>query len=914
MAWGTAGTVATQPIGANQTWESPVIASAGGRMLINLRWEGKRSPSLNIKRTIGGIAVYAHDFARLSVRQESANVWVGTSDVPLPDMSIVAFNDGPDGVLSWSMTPWIESGGTGGSLSDADKAAIAKIATIETQLSEVVTNFSEEGQELTAGENVEQGDTRTYTVGGATFTLENRLKTKRKVNDPIDVTELNRWLVKSQFVATATAFPANALIPKGFNLKHTDGSILINKSTRVTGAEIDLTQWDTEVNSFNVLNDWIVNANDDYAVGDKLLRGDDRRITVGTTPVRITYRGADKTAATLTAAELANWEIIPNSPATAYPGAVLAPKGFVYYRSETGQLLQLTTDRTLPAAFDAGQWASVSSTLVKYVGAGETFNVLSLPTIAEKFVFFQSANIQNGVGNATYNATGFARYPGDGKNGPILMTILTSSNPAITVGEWQNTLTTTTVNSVDTQTWSGWTEYKLERPWGVSSANGEVYTGTRVVWDLTHNIIPFRIDSGKPITLKPKTTWADYRAGSLRDTGGAVLAFNGTFPASGTGEVLVTWRNATPEWTVAAVTPIDTSVTPTPVALPSDLAAIVLPKEGDRRFVRSADFDYQFTKAYLMAVTGASTETMVNPRAVFPGDGTTGVWRPETPDKVSDAWVIPTTNRNDVNAFYRRKFYGGAVRSISFEVNEPATVNLQTTKKVITIANFAAVIAGTETVPEQFSKTASSGFYGGPAVFIRPVVGGVTSIVVVAVKADGTVFINNVNLAETATGLIRRVLINGVPADPVALQSIEIPVVPTITGPNLADLSLGTFDTSGDTSGGFVSNRAGARLESLNFVFRDRRTTTFPTRSANVVLNGSDFTGAVGTGWTYQINNTPPRNGIYRDVTLDGVVYGILVQWLTTPTGTRFYFQDLNNGSWNTTGRFENVTIKWSAT
>lgn len=84
MTWGAAGTVTTQQIAANQTWESPVITAASGRMLINLRWQGKRSPSLNIKRTIGGLAVYAHDFALLSVRPESPGVWVGTTDVPLP--------------------------------------------------------------------------------------------------------------------------------------------------------------------------------------------------------------------------------------------------------------------------------------------------------------------------------------------------------------------------------------------------------------------------------------------------------------------------------------------------------------------------------------------------------------------------------------------------------------------------------------------------------------------------------------------------------------------------------------------------------------------------------------------------------------------------------------------------------------
>jgi hypothetical protein len=210
----------------------------------------------------------------------------------------------------------------------------------------------------------------------------------------------------------------------------------------------------------------------------------------------------------------------------------------------------------------------------------------------------------------------------------------------------------------------------------------------------------------------------------------------------------------------------------TPIAAPSDLAAITAPKEGDRRFVRSADGDYQFTKTYLMAVNGASTENPANPKAILAADGTAGLWRSDVPDRVSDIWLSVATNRNDINTFYRRKFYGGAVKSISFEVNEPATTNVQATKRVIKIADFAAVIAGTETVAEQSGKNANSGFYGAPAVFIRPVVGGVTSIVVVAVRTDGTVFVNTMNLAESVSGLIRRVLINGIPADPIPVTDV----------------------------------------------------------------------------------------------------------------------------------------------
>jgi hypothetical protein len=361
----------------------------------------------------------------------------------------------------------------------------------------------------------------------------------------------------------------------------------------------------------------------------------------------------------------------------------------------------------------------------------------------------------------------------------------------------------------------------------------------------------------------------------------------------------------------SAFPPNATELSGGPVTTIADLQALLIPKEGTRRFVQSANVDYQFALQYLTAVTGESTETPANPRSARPTDNTAGIWQPAEPNRPSDAWVLTSPNRNDINTFYRRRYYGGTVKSISFEVNEPSATNAQTPKRVISISDFAAVIAGTETVSEQSGKQANSPFYGGPAVFIRPIVGGITSIVVVAVRADGTVIINNINLAETASGLIRRVVINGIPADPLPLQSIDIPTMPTITAPNLTDFSLGTFDTSGDASGGFVSHRAGARLESLNFTFRDRRTASFPNRWTNVVLNLSDFSG--GSGWTYRIDNTPSRSGISRDITVDGGTYTLLIQWTYTPTGILFYFQDGHSSAWNSYGRFENVTIKWSA-
>jgi hypothetical protein len=550
MTWGTAGTVTTQPIAANQTWESPVITAASGRMLINLRWEGKRSPSLNIKRTIGGVAVYAHDFARLSMRQESPGVWAGTSDIPLPDMSIVAFNDGLDGVLSWSMTPWLESGGTGGSLSDADKASIAKIATLETQLSEVVTSFSEDGQELTAGETVEQGDTRTYTVAGAVFTVTNRLKTKRKVDDPIGVTELNRWIIESIIAPVIRSFPANTLIPKGFSIIHTDGSKLINRATRVTGAEIDLTQWDTEVNSLSTLNDWIANAGDDYAVGDKLLKADDRRIMVGTTPVRITYRGADKVAVAMTVAELANWEIIPNSPAISYPGAVLAPKGFIYSRSETGELLQLKDSRELPATFDRTQWETVGQGKTVREVIGGSVDALTLLDAPENAFFLNGVTVNNGPGNAAQNVSGWLYTAGDGKNGVVTLTVIGGDNVGAIGGTWSRRVTTPapTVPVPNPPTDNGtWVRTPLAGAPTASINNGTVFTGSSIIWDLTHTIKPaFTLDG--TIVLTPKTDWST-RTGSLSIQSGVLV---GSLPAYGTDPIELIYSPSPISWTIVA--------------------------------------------------------------------------------------------------------------------------------------------------------------------------------------------------------------------------------------------------------------------------------------------------------------------------------------------------------------------------
>lgn len=431
-----------------------------------------------------------------------------------------------------------EGGNSGGTatLSQADRDAIAKVGTLETQLTDAETRFSDDGKELTAGENVKQGDTRTYTLGDAVFTLENRVKTARKVANPIDVAEVNKWLIKSQFPPLSYIYPASVVVPKAYRLQHTDGSVLTAKDTFASGATIDLSKWNVEISSVSRLNDWIADAGDDYAEGDKLLKADDRRIPVGSVGARITYRGADKTAVKLDAAELGDWEI-PNAIAMAYPGAVLAPRGFLYQRSENGKLLRLRDNRLLPATFDASQWDTLASDA--RLLSGEVFNILSFPTIPEKILIFNNCNLQNGPANSTQGVSGWGFWFGDARNGRMFLRILTSDNPSLTIGEWTTTLSTTILNGNDLATWTDWVEPPLARPYDNTANNGSVFTGGRYTWNLAHNIRPARISGfGDPVRLKPLTTWADYRPGSIQG-----ITFTGTPPTSGTTEITIAQFN-----------------------------------------------------------------------------------------------------------------------------------------------------------------------------------------------------------------------------------------------------------------------------------------------------------------------------------------------------------------------------------
>lgn len=218
---------------------------------------------------------------------------------------------------------------------------------------------------------------------------------------------------------------------------------------------------------------------------------------------------------------------------------------------------------------------------------------------------------------------------------------------------------------------------------------------------------------------------------------------------------------------------IAASIPQTPVSVDgvAALKAIAAPTDGTARFVKSLDEGYQFRSTYIANAAG----TPIAAEAQTPTDGTPGVWLPVSVPRSADDWVIAATDRTNLGTYYTRRLVGATVTSIEFEVNEPSTENARTTKRAISIPDFPAVMAGTATVLDQQSVSANSGYYGGPTVFIRPSVGGVQSSVAVCAKPDGTVIIYNSNLAGTIAGLIRRVKINGIPANPQFYRNLTIP-------------------------------------------------------------------------------------------------------------------------------------------
>lgn len=281
---------------------------------------------------------------------------------------------------------------------------------------------------------------------------------------------------------------------------------------------------------------------------------------------------------------------------------------------------------------------------------------------------------------------------------------------------------------------------------------------------------------------------------------------------------------------------IAASIPQTPVSVDgvAALKAIAAPTDGTARFVKSLDEGYQFRSTYIANAAG----TPIAAEAQTPTDGTPGVWLPVSVPRSADDWVIAATDRTSLSTYYTRRLVGAPVTSIEFEVNEPSTENARTTKRVISIPDFPAVMAGTATVLDQQSVSANSGYYGGPTVFIRPSVGGVQSSVAVCAKSDGTVIIYNSNLAGTIAGLIRRVKINGIPADPQFYRNLTIP---DASPPNWIDRMDYTVTAATSIADGLVAGSLISGLPGVTFL-RGNRDRKAVIKQATATTLGALFT------------------------------------------------------------------------
>ncbi|MGL5062847.1 MAG: hypothetical protein ACRC62_22965, partial [Microcoleus sp.] len=349
---------------------------------------------------------------------------------------------------------------------------------------------------------------------------------------PIDATELDKWTVLAQFPPTSFTFPPSSLIPKGYRLKRSDGSILINKTTRVTPTTLDITKWSIEDPGTGVIDTWIKNAGDDHAEGEKLFKADDRRMSVNGVGVRITYRGADiESCPALSVAELANWAYVGQEyTPIAYPGAVLAPKGFRYRRNETSQLLQLKANTLLPATYDASQWEAVSGANIRVLN-GVNFDILTALSIVEtEGVFNNVPQLANGPNNAAQYVSGYWRVVGDNNNGLIMLTISDGTNVDKLGGDWVLRVSTDAQN---VRTVGTWRKITPGGAYKASANNLTVLTPDKIYWNLAHNLIVSFTGDG-PITLFPIGDWSE-RTGTVTGLGGTTIS--GNFPLSGSDEI-----------------------------------------------------------------------------------------------------------------------------------------------------------------------------------------------------------------------------------------------------------------------------------------------------------------------------------------------------------------------------------------
>lgn len=411
--------------------------------------------------------------------------------------------------------------GVGGSLSDADKAEIAKVAGLNAAI-------QKDGGELVAGETVSQGANRTYTIGDVVFDLENRVAGTRTVANPIDAAELDKWTVLGQFPASSLTFPAGLLIPKGYQLKHSDGAILQNKSTRVAPSTIDVTKWTTVVEGTQSTRNWILNINDDYARDEELFKGDDRRLyVVGIDPgsgsaVRMTYRGnyVEK-CPELTATVLNDWEYVSQSQVpTVYPAGALAIKGFRYRRS--GQPLKLKQNIKLPTDFDATQWEPDGSLGILHTPPGGSIDLLQAHTFPERFGVFANASLNNAPSNAGTNCTGNWAYSGDAKNGILTINVARADLARLVGGIWTIERKTTKVNNVDQTAWESWIKTEVTS-WVDSTNNAQLFTGTYTTLLDGHNVSIVYVAQA-PAYVRPQKDWGTVGKITANDANGAVIA------------------------------------------------------------------------------------------------------------------------------------------------------------------------------------------------------------------------------------------------------------------------------------------------------------------------------------------------------------------------------------------------------
>jgi len=293
----------------------------------------------------------------------------------------------------------------------------------------------------------------------------------------------------------------------------------------------------------------IANEGGMHTAGQKLLTGNDRRMMTGNIAVKINYRGDETDSCpALSVGELLYWEYVGQSsiPIT-YPGAGLAIKGFKY-RHTNGQLLQARNNANLAATFDAAQWEAVAEGRVVREVVGGSVDALTLLDAPENAFFLNGVTVNNGPGNLAQNVSGWLYAAGDGKNGVVTLTVISGNNVGTIGGTWSRTITTPapTVPVPNPSTNYGvWARTPLAVTPTASVNNADVFSGSSIIWDLSHTIKPvFTLDA--PIVLTPRTDWST-RTGSISIAFGTLV---GSLPTYGTEPVELVYNPSPISWII----------------------------------------------------------------------------------------------------------------------------------------------------------------------------------------------------------------------------------------------------------------------------------------------------------------------------------------------------------------------------